>query len=131
IFCKYYTTCNDTQHMLYFFKSNVLEKLNAVYLFKVPERSVVVLSQISRRFIRLHLSTGEPDSGDVETLCLELTELQQKYDALLEENRDLKNRVKLIYTLDNFKQTPKKDFKRLSSDSHSHLKTNATFTLAG
>ncbi|KAG9281474.1 C-Myc-binding protein [Astyanax mexicanus] len=78
------------QFRRYLEKAGVLDSLTNVLVALYEETDK---PNNALEFIRLHLSTGEPDSGDVETLCLELTELQQKYDALLEENRDLKNRL--------------------------------------
>ncbi|KAK3521109.1 hypothetical protein QTP86_016003 [Hemibagrus guttatus] len=45
-----------------------------------------------RRFIKQRLSAVDPDSSQAEVLRVELEELQQKYDLLQEENRELKNR---------------------------------------
>ncbi|KAI4901854.1 hypothetical protein NFI96_005173 [Prochilodus magdalenae] len=53
-------------------------------------------------FIRQHMGTGGPDSADAESLRLELTELQQKHDLLLEENKELRRRVRANA---NFPQT--------------------------
>ncbi|XP_078277558.1 C-Myc-binding protein isoform X3 [Rhinoraja longicauda] len=37
--------------------------------------------------------TTGPETADVETLRLEVTELRQKYEALLEENKELKAKL--------------------------------------
>ncbi|XP_030645286.1 C-Myc-binding protein [Chanos chanos] len=44
-------------------------------------------------FIKHHLGAAGPDGADTEALRTELAELQQKYDLLLEENKELKNRL--------------------------------------
>ncbi|KAK1788972.1 hypothetical protein P4O66_015884 [Electrophorus voltai] len=43
-------------------------------------------------FIKQHLGSGD-DSTDIESLRVELSKLQHKYDQLLEENRELKNKL--------------------------------------
>lgn len=43
--------------------------------------------------MKRHLGTTGPETADVETLRLEVTELRQKYEALLEENKELKAKV--------------------------------------
>ena len=45
-------------------------------------------------FIRQHLGADGPDTGDVESLKLEVTELRQKCEQLTEENAELKAKVK-------------------------------------
>ncbi|MCJ8735507.1 hypothetical protein PDJAM_G00247810, partial [Pangasius djambal] len=54
---------------------------------------LLLLSECVVSFIKQHLSAGDPDSSQAEVLRVELEELQQKYDLLQEENRDLRNRL--------------------------------------
>ncbi|XP_048467236.1 uncharacterized protein LOC109921113 [Rhincodon typus] len=42
---------------------------------------------------QLHLGTSGPETADVETLRLEVIELRQKYELLLEENKELKAKL--------------------------------------
>uniref|UniRef100_A0A4W5LC14 MYC binding protein n=1 Tax=Hucho hucho TaxID=62062 RepID=A0A4W5LC14_9TELE len=44
-------------------------------------------------FLKHHLGVAGAEPADVEALHLELTELQQKWDLLMEENKDLRNRL--------------------------------------
>ncbi|XP_051991882.1 c-Myc-binding protein-like [Xyrauchen texanus] len=44
-------------------------------------------------FIKHHLGVVGAESTDVENLRLELDDLQHKYEQLMEENKDLKNRL--------------------------------------
>ncbi|RXN13447.1 C-Myc-binding -like protein [Labeo rohita] len=43
-------------------------------------------------FIKHHLGAG-PEADDAESLRLELSHLQQKYDQVMEENKELRNRL--------------------------------------
>uniref|UniRef100_A0A8C7WBD8 Uncharacterized protein n=1 Tax=Oncorhynchus mykiss TaxID=8022 RepID=A0A8C7WBD8_ONCMY len=54
-------------------------------------------------FLKHHLGGAGAEPGDTEALRLELTELQQKWDLLMEENKDLRNRVRenLIFFLNS------------------------------
>ena len=45
-------------------------------------------------FIKLHLGTAGPEPADAEALRMELADLQQKCNLLMEENKELKNRVR-------------------------------------
>ena len=45
----------------------------------------------------MHLGQAGPDTADVEALRLQVSELQQKVEALQDENRDLKSKVSLSY----------------------------------
>ncbi|XP_072530145.1 C-Myc-binding protein [Salminus brasiliensis] len=78
------------QFRRYLEKAGVLDSLTNVLvaLYEETEKPNNALE-----FIRQHLGTAGPDSADVESLRLELTELQQKYDLLVEENRELRNRL--------------------------------------
>uniref|UniRef100_A0A3Q3K8B3 MYC binding protein n=1 Tax=Monopterus albus TaxID=43700 RepID=A0A3Q3K8B3_MONAL len=44
-------------------------------------------------FIKLHLGAAGPEPADTETLRMELADLQQKYSLLMEENKELRNRL--------------------------------------
>ena len=60
-----------------------------VGLYEEPEKPNDALD-----FIRQHLGADGPDTGDVESLKLEVTELRQKCEQLTEENAELKAKVK-------------------------------------
>lgn len=45
-------------------------------------------------FIKLHLGATGPEPADAEALRMELADLQQKFNLLMEENKELKNRVR-------------------------------------
>uniref|UniRef100_A0A8C4FCV4 c-Myc-binding protein n=1 Tax=Dicentrarchus labrax TaxID=13489 RepID=A0A8C4FCV4_DICLA len=47
-------------------------------------------------FIKLHLGAAGPEPADVETLRMELADLQQKCNLLMEENKELRNRVRSL-----------------------------------
>ncbi|KAL7858825.1 hypothetical protein AOLI_G00189270 [Acnodon oligacanthus] len=78
------------QFRRYLEKAGVLDSLTNVLvaLYEEAEKPNNALE-----FIRQHLGTSEPDSADTESLRLELSELQQKHDLLLEENKELKRRL--------------------------------------
>uniref|UniRef100_A0A3Q3F9P6 Uncharacterized protein n=1 Tax=Labrus bergylta TaxID=56723 RepID=A0A3Q3F9P6_9LABR len=44
-------------------------------------------------FIKLHLGAAGPEPADTETLRMELADLQQKFNLLMEENKELRNRL--------------------------------------
>ena len=44
-------------------------------------------------FIKLHLGASGPEPADAEALRMELADLQHKCNLLMEENKDLRNRV--------------------------------------
>lgn len=74
--------------------NDVLHHVNMTQ--NVLQSWLVLLSECFVSFIKQHLSTGDPDSRHSEVLRVELEELQQKYDLLQEENRELRNRVRNI-----------------------------------
>ncbi|KAB5565249.1 hypothetical protein PHYPO_G00238940 [Pangasianodon hypophthalmus] len=78
------------QFRRYLEKAGVLDSLTNVLvaLYEETEKPSNALD-----FIKQHLSAGDPDSSQVEVLRVELEELQQKYDLLQEENRELRNRL--------------------------------------
>uniref|UniRef100_A0A4W6DS57 MYC binding protein n=1 Tax=Lates calcarifer TaxID=8187 RepID=A0A4W6DS57_LATCA len=45
-------------------------------------------------FIKLHLGAAGPEPADAEALRMELADLQQKCNLLMEENKELRNRVR-------------------------------------
>lgn len=59
-----------------------------VALYEEPEKPNNAMD-----FLKRHLGTTGPETADVETLRLEVTELRQKYEALLEENKELKAKL--------------------------------------
>ncbi|KAL2078858.1 hypothetical protein ACEWY4_024602 [Coilia grayii] len=76
------------QFRRYLEKTGVLDGLTNVLvaLYEETEKPNNALD-----FVKHHLSGVEV--GDTEALRLELTELQQKYSALMEENKELKSRL--------------------------------------
>ena len=63
-----------------------------VGLYEEPEKPNDALD-----FIKQHIGADGPDTGDVESLKLEVTELRQKNEQLTEENAELKARVSFDY----------------------------------
>lgn len=59
-----------------------------VGLYEEPEKPNDALD-----FIKQHMGADGPESADVESLKLEVTELRQKCEELTEENAELKARV--------------------------------------
>ncbi|XP_006631525.1 C-Myc-binding protein [Lepisosteus oculatus] len=78
------------QFRRYLEKAGVLDSLTNVLvaLYEETEKPNNALD-----FLRQHLGVPGPEAADVETLRLELTELRQKYDLVLEENKELKNKL--------------------------------------
>ncbi|XP_067946255.1 c-Myc-binding protein-like isoform X2 [Watersipora subatra] len=74
----------------YLEKAGVLDCLTKVLvgLYEEPEKPSDALD-----FIKEHLGADGPDTGDVESLKQEVTELRQKCEQLTEENNDLKARI--------------------------------------
>ncbi|XP_072355970.1 C-Myc-binding protein isoform X1 [Scyliorhinus torazame] len=75
------------QFRRYLEKGGVLDMLTKVLvaLYEEPEKPNNAMD-----FLKQHLGTAGPETADVETLRLEVIELRQKYELLLEENKDLK-----------------------------------------
>lgn len=46
-------------------------------------------------FLKHHLGASAPESPEMEALRLEVAELKEKYEAVLEENKKLKTKVKV------------------------------------
>ncbi|KAG8588275.1 hypothetical protein GDO81_005928 [Engystomops pustulosus] len=44
-------------------------------------------------FLKQHMGAAGPETPDVEALRLEIAELKQKYEAVLEENKELKAKL--------------------------------------
>lgn len=44
-------------------------------------------------FLKHHLGTATPENPEIELLCLELTEMKEKYEAIIEENKKLKTKL--------------------------------------
>ncbi|KAK3558581.1 hypothetical protein QTP86_021687, partial [Hemibagrus guttatus] len=82
------------QFRRYLEKAGVLDSLTNVLvaLYEETEKPSNALDECFVSFIKQHLSAGDPDSSQAEVLRVELEELQQKYDLLQEENRELRNR---------------------------------------
>ncbi|KAK1880763.1 c-Myc-binding protein [Dissostichus eleginoides] len=55
-------------------------------------RECIDLNQL-HSFIKLHLGAASPEPADVETLRMELADLQQKCNLLMGENKELRNRL--------------------------------------
>nr|XP_033812078.1 C-Myc-binding protein [Geotrypetes seraphini] len=78
------------QFRRYLEKAGVLDTLTKVLvaLYEEPEKPNNALD-----FLKHHLGASGPETPDVEILRLELAELKQKYEVILEENRELKTRL--------------------------------------
>ncbi|GCB71190.1 hypothetical protein scyTo_0010947 [Scyliorhinus torazame] len=78
------------QFCRYLEKAGVLDMLTQVLdaLYEEPEKPNNAMD-----FLKQHLGTAGPETADVETLRLEVIELRQKYELLLEENKDLKAKL--------------------------------------
>lgn len=78
------------QFRRYLEKSGVLDTLTSVLvaLYEETEKPNNALD-----FIKLHLGAAGPEPADTEALRTELAELQQKCSRLMEENKELRNRL--------------------------------------
>ncbi|XP_030596762.1 C-Myc-binding protein [Archocentrus centrarchus] len=74
----------------YLEKSGVLDTLTSVLvaLYEETEKPNNALD-----FIKLHLGAAGPEPADTEALRTELAEVQQKCSRLMEENKELRNRL--------------------------------------
>jgi len=74
----------------YLEKAGVLDALTKVLvgLYEEPEKPNNALD-----FLKQHLGASGPETVDVETLKLEVTELRQKTEQLQEQNTELKNKL--------------------------------------
>ncbi|XP_028249588.1 C-Myc-binding protein [Parambassis ranga] len=78
------------QFRRYLEKSGVLDTLTSVLvaLYEEADKPNNPLD-----FIKLHLGAAGPEVVDVEALRMELSDLQQKCNLLMEENKELRNRL--------------------------------------
>ncbi|EOB00708.1 C-Myc-binding protein, partial [Anas platyrhynchos] len=44
-------------------------------------------------FLKHHLGASAPENPEIEALRLEVAEMKEKYEAVLEENKNLKTKV--------------------------------------
>ncbi|XP_051775188.1 c-Myc-binding protein-like [Erpetoichthys calabaricus] len=81
------------QFRSYLEQADVLESLTNVLvaLYEEPEKPTNALE-----FVKEHLGIPKPEPVDVESLRAEVAELRQRYEKLLEENRDLKEKLSQI-----------------------------------
>ncbi|XP_030268445.1 C-Myc-binding protein [Sparus aurata] len=78
------------QFRRYLEKSGVLDTITSVLvaLYEETDKPNNALD-----FIKLHLGATGPEPADAEALRMELADLQQKFNLLMEENKELKNRL--------------------------------------
>ncbi|KAG7231687.1 hypothetical protein INR49_010737 [Caranx melampygus] len=57
------------------------------------EPAAVVTFNLLHSFIKLHLGAAGPEPADTEALRMELSDLQLKCNLLMEENKELRNRL--------------------------------------
>ncbi|KAM8975844.1 C-Myc-binding protein [Pelodytes ibericus] len=78
------------QFRRYLEKAGVLDTLTKVLvaLYEEPEKPTNALD-----FLKQHMGAAGPETPDVEALRLELAEVKQKYEAVLEENKELKAKL--------------------------------------
>ncbi|NXK88617.1 MYCBP protein, partial [Formicarius rufipectus] len=80
------------QFRQYLEKSGVLDVLTRVLvaLYEEPEKPNSALD-----FLKQHLGASAPENPELDVLRLELAEMKEKYEAVLEENKTLKTKVKV------------------------------------
>ncbi|KAF7652002.1 hypothetical protein LDENG_00102760 [Lucifuga dentata] len=78
------------QFRRYLEKSGVLDTITSV-LVALYEESDKPTNAMD--FIKLHLGAAAAEPADAEALRMELADLQQKCNLLMEENKELKNRL--------------------------------------
>ncbi|OCT94369.1 c-Myc-binding protein [Xenopus laevis] len=78
------------QFRRYLEKAGVLDTITKVLvaLYEEPEKPNNALD-----FLKQHMGAAGPETADVEALRLEVAELKQKYEAVLEENKELKAKL--------------------------------------
>ncbi|XP_058475051.1 c-Myc-binding protein-like [Solea solea] len=78
------------QFRRYLEKSGVLDTLTSVLvaLYEETDKPNNALD-----FIKLHLGAAGPEPADSETLRSEMADLQQKCNLLMEENKELRNKL--------------------------------------
>ncbi|KAJ0003478.1 hypothetical protein NQD34_008576 [Periophthalmus magnuspinnatus] len=89
----HYRTSNESkreQFRRYLEKCGVLDTLTSVLvaLYEEADKPSNALD-----FIKLHLGAAGPEPADTEALRMELSDLQQKCNMLMEENKELRNRL--------------------------------------
>ncbi|XP_068603777.1 C-Myc-binding protein [Brachionichthys hirsutus] len=74
----------------YLEKSGVLDAITSalVALYEETDKPNNALD-----FIKLHLGAAGPEPADTEALRMELDDLQQKFNLLMEENKELRNKL--------------------------------------
>ncbi|NXR11476.1 MYCBP protein, partial [Semnornis frantzii] len=65
-----------------------------VALYEEPEKPSSALD-----FLKHHLGASAPENPEIEALRLEVAEMKEKYDAVLEENKKLKTKVKVYLVI--------------------------------
>ncbi|KAM6974580.1 C-Myc-binding protein [Tautogolabrus adspersus] len=78
------------QFRRYLEKSGVLDTITSVLVALYEENDK---PNNALDFIKLHLGAAGPEPGDTEALRMELADLQQKFNLLMEENKELRNRL--------------------------------------
>ncbi|XP_053942737.1 C-Myc-binding protein [Cuculus canorus] len=75
------------QFRRYLERSGVLDTLTKVLvaLYEEPEKPNSALD-----FLKHHLGASAPENPEIEALRLEVAEMKEKYEAVLEENKNLK-----------------------------------------
>ncbi|NXF77189.1 MYCBP protein, partial [Sclerurus mexicanus] len=78
------------QFRQYLEKSGVLDVLTRVLvaLYEEPEKPSSALD-----FLKHHLGASAPENPELDILRLELAEMKEKYEAVLEENKNLKTKL--------------------------------------
>ncbi|XP_009872215.1 PREDICTED: C-Myc-binding protein, partial [Apaloderma vittatum] len=59
-----------------------------VALYEEPEKPSSALD-----FLKHHLGASAPENPEIEALRLEVAEMKEKYEAVLEENKNLKSKL--------------------------------------
>ncbi|XP_062265766.1 c-Myc-binding protein-like [Platichthys flesus] len=78
------------QFRRYLEKSGVLDTITSVLvaLYEETDKPINALD-----FIKVHLGGAGPEPADTDALRMELADLQQKCNLLMEENKELRNRL--------------------------------------
>ncbi|CAL1585109.1 unnamed protein product [Knipowitschia caucasica] len=89
----HYRTSNESkreQFRRYLEKSGILDTLTSVLVALYEENDK---PNNALDFIKLHLGAAGPEPADTEALRMELSDLQQKFNLLMEENKELRNKL--------------------------------------
>ncbi|TDH03815.1 hypothetical protein EPR50_G00145970 [Perca flavescens] len=78
------------QFRRYLEKSGVLDAITSVLVTLYEENDK---PNNALDFIKLHLGASAPEPADAVALRMELADLQQKCNLLMEENKELRNRL--------------------------------------